>query len=225
MSKSKGEHALAIFKAGVSAVPFAGGPIAVLIDEYVPCSTLNSVRRATEILTARLNQLEDRIDCENTNNDEFAELFKSCYLVIVRTHQEEKLQAAVNLLVNILLKNDDPEKLQYTELDHFVRSVDSLSIGAIRVLGILYDVYKNSPKRGNTMSKYSCVFEDIRRKLISNGSKISASLLMGLMEELNSKHLVHLPGAPGARTESYGNYSVELTHLGTCFVEYLLKKT
>ena len=103
MSKSKGEHALAIFKAGISAVPYVGGSIATLIDEYAPDSTQRSINRATGLLTSKLNKLEDRIDGETVNKDEFVELFKSCYLLILRTHQEEKLNAVANLLTNILL--------------------------------------------------------------------------------------------------------------------------
>lgn len=116
-------------------MPVVGGSIASLIGDYVPLSTQRSIEKTTELLKQKLTALEGRIDTEAVNKDEFSDLFKSCYLVVVRTTQEEKLRAASGILANLFLKPGDPEKLSYSELDHFVRCLDGLSIGAIVTLG------------------------------------------------------------------------------------------
>jgi hypothetical protein len=139
MEKRRSDHVLAIIKAGISAVPVIGGSIASLITDYVPSSTQRSLEKAVELLRDQLKRLEGRIDPDAVDKDEFAELVKTCYLAIIRTNQESKLQAAAALLANLLLRKGDPAKLSYTELDHFARCVDSLSIGATTVLGIAYD--------------------------------------------------------------------------------------
>ena len=117
MKRANSDHALAIVKAGISCVPVVGGAIASLVSDYVPTATQRSIERATDILRERIENLGDRIDVENVKKDEFSELFKSCYLLIVRTHKEEKLRAASSLLVTLLLKEGDRAKLSYRELN------------------------------------------------------------------------------------------------------------
>lgn len=119
MRKTKSEHALAVIKAGLSAVPVIGGSLASLVADYIPTATQRSLEEALKSLREKLAVLRDRIDTEAVNKDEFSELFKSSYLLIQRSHQQKKIDAAVNLIVNILLKKDDPKSLSYTELDHF----------------------------------------------------------------------------------------------------------
>ena len=136
MTRSAKDHALAIIKAGLNLVPVIGGPIASLIGDYVPTSTQAAIDRSTELLAQKLDALKDRIDIDAVNKDDFSELFKSCYLVIVRTNREEKLRASAAILANLLLRPGDPAKSSYEELDHLVRCIDALSIGAISVLGV-----------------------------------------------------------------------------------------
>ena len=89
MTKQASDHAISVIKAGLSAVPGVGGPIASLIGDYVPSAAERSTRLAMEELRQRIDSLGDRIDPGAVNQEEFAELFKSCYLVIVRTHQQK----------------------------------------------------------------------------------------------------------------------------------------
>lgn len=216
----KSEHVLAIVKAGVSTVPCVGGAIASLIGDYIPTATQKSIETATNLLSERLTELEDRIDIDSVNKDEFAELFKSSYLSIVRTHQKDKLNAAVSLIANILLKDGDQDKLSYRELDHYARCIDNLSIGAIEVLGEIYRTVARGYIEGNHSSRFRRIdFGELRRRM----KNVDPALLMGLLEELNSVHLVHLTGAPSVRTADYGNYPIEFTHLGARFFLHLLK--
>ncbi len=46
---------------------------------------------------------------------------------------------------------------------------------------------------------------------------------MGLVSELNSLNLLHMPGAPTIRTRDYANYPIELSILGVRFVLTILK--
>lgn len=218
MKKEPKDHALALVKAGVSAVPIVGGTIASLIGDYIPTATQESIDKSIGILKARLEILGNRIDTECIKKDEFSELFKTCYLIMVRTHQEKKLQGAAELIANILLKEGDSDKLSYTELDHFARCLDALSIGAIQVLGHCVDLAK---KRKGTTSDNKNIrfnFTDIHRCV----THMPVDLIMGLLEELNSFHLIHLTGAPSARTPSYGNYPIEVPPIGFRFATYIL---
>lgn len=209
--RARSDRALAIIKAGLSAVPVVGGPIANLIGDYVPTSTQRSIQRSVELLRRRLEDFGDRIDASSVDKDEFTELFKSCYLTIVRTHQKSKLRAATALLANILLRDGDPDKLSYTELDHYARCLDSLSVGAISALGHAVVLASQS-----THNRFN--FEDLQRRM----APIAADLLIGLVGELHAVNLVHLVGAPTIRTAEYRNYPVQVTQLGARFVGHLL---
>ena len=50
---------------------------------------------------------------------------------------------------------------------------------------------------------------------------IAASLLMGLVAELDRFNLMHRASSPGIRTPDYSNYSLEVTPLGARFVKHL----
>jgi hypothetical protein len=206
--------------------------LASLIGDYVPLSTQRSIEKAILNLREELDRLHDRVDFEGVNKDEFTDLFKSSYLAIVSTTNEEKLRAVSAILVNLLLKPGDSDKLSYTELDHFVRCLDQLSVGAVTALGVVYNL-----GRKNAPLNYSD--GDIRRSLEALRSvqgirldfhvvhsemrAMDPSLLMGLLGELNAANLIHLPGVPTVRTPDFGNYPVELTALGIRFVERVLK--
>ena len=223
MAKPEADHTLAIIKAALSTVPVVGGPIASLIGDYVPTSTERAKQRAFQMLKERLEVLESegRIDPDAVDKEEFAELFKSAYLAIVRTHREEKLRAAVELIANLLLRPGDSDKLSYTELDHFSRCVENLSGGAIEVLGNVYALYGHERRQQHSHRNPRFDFGNLRGR----HSDVDPDLLMGLVGELNAHNLVHLTGAPAARTPEYGNYPIELTPLGIRFVERLLCKS
>lgn len=213
----KSEHALAIIKAGVSAVPCIGGPIASLIGDYIPTATEKSIKTAIDLLSERLRELEDRIDVNKVDKDEFAELFKTSYLCFVRTHQKAKLDAAVSLIANILLKDGDKDKLTYRELDHYARCIDGLSIGAIEVLG---EIYRSIDLEYTDLQSHKRIdFGSLHARM----REIDTALLMGLLEELNALHLIHLTGVPSFRTPEYSNYPIERTQLGDRFVRHLMK--
>jgi hypothetical protein len=62
-----------------------------------------------------------------------------------RTHREDKLRAAANILANLLLKPGDQAKVSYEELDHLIRCVDALSTGALLVLGAIRNITERRP--------------------------------------------------------------------------------
>lgn len=211
------DHLLIAIKAALNAVPTIGGAIASLVGDYIPLSTQRSVERTVELLTQKFTTLEGRLDSENIDKDEFSELFKSCYLVVIRTSQEVKLRAAASILANLVLKDGDTDKVPYTELDHLVRCLDGLSIGAITMLGAARKIASNiAPDRngGKTIQ-----FEILHEKL----KDWDLSLLMGLLSELNSYNLLRIEGAPAIAMPEYGNYPVTLTPLGARFVERFIE--
>jgi hypothetical protein len=214
MTHSAKDHALAIIKAGINLVPIVGGPIASLIGDYVPTSTQAAIEHSTELLAQKLDTLKDRIDVEALNKDDFSELFKSCYLVITRTNREEKLQAAAAILANLLLRPDDPKKSSYEELDHLIRCIDALSIGAIAVLGAA----RTTAATSGQGTQRSFQFGQLRTSF----QEFEPSLLMSLVSELRALNLVRIQEG-GIRMPDYGDLLVEVTPIGLRLVEQFIE--
>ena len=214
-SKAPKDHVIAIIKAGLHLVPHVGGSIASLIDDYVPAATEQSIKKAIELLGEKLTLLEGRIDVEAVNKEDFAELFKSCYLVIVRSHREEKLHAAAALLANLLLRPNDPGKVSYEELDHLVRCLDALSIGAISVLGAARRIATSTPTDFQRHFRFT--------ELRSTFPQFDASLLMSLVSELRSLNLLRVQESGGVRMPDHSEVLLELTPIGQRFVERFIE--
>ncbi len=213
------DHALIAIKAALNGVPAVGGVIASLVGDYIPLSTQRSVERTVALLTQKFASLEGRLDADAVDKDEFSELFKSCSLVAVRTTQEEKLRAAASILANLVLKNGDPEKVPYTELDHLIRCLEGLSIGAIAVLGAARNIAYRSNVTPDRNGGKTIQFEKLREEL----KDWDLSLLMGLVSELNSYNLLRIEGTPAIVMPEYGNYPLTLTPLGARFVDRFIE--
>lgn len=221
MKKTTDDHAISAIKAGIAAIPVFGGVLSSLIADYIPDKTNESVETAISYLRYRTELLDNRIDLENVNKDEFSELFKSCYLTILRTHKKEKLEAAVNLITNALLKGSDEERLSFTEADHFSHSLEQRSYGSIHVLLAAAKIVERS-YNGDISAAVHGDFNEGRRFQFSDLSKelddYHPSLLMGLVSELDTLNLVHKAGTPSIRVQDYANYPIELTILGIKFI-------
>lgn len=216
-------HIISVVKAALSSlpVPLAGG-VASLIDDYVPKSTEKAVWRAIGYLGKRLEDLADRIDLESVDADEFADTVKSFLLLSQRTSQERKLQAAANILANLLLKEGDPEKLSYTELDHFSRCIDSLSTGAIHVLGVAYRLAKTRRREATPEGDVRLAARDI----VPNIEGIPPAVIMSLTAELSAWNLLLIEsrsGFVGYYADGYcTNLPLRFTSVAGRFVEYVL---
>ena len=229
MKKSGCDHTLAVIKAGLALVPVVGGSISSLVGDYIPTATEKSRDRAIELLTRHIEALGDRIDVEAVDKNDFAELFKSCYLSIVRSHRDEKLRAATTILANLLLREGDPDKLSYTELDHFARCVETLSSGAIEVLGSFVQRARSQAdfnanfftwddNTGRNIDSFNMNFGEISKEF----SQHSPDLLMGLVAELDAANLIYRGDAPAIKTENYGNHQIRMTPLGARFARMLI---
>jgi hypothetical protein len=219
MPKQPSEHALAIIKASLSGVPVVGGSIASLVSDYIPTATQRSIDEALRQLAKKLQELQDRLDVDAVDKDEFSELFKSSYLLLLRSHQKEKTDAALALIINLLLEEGDEDKLCYTELDHFARCLDLLSIGALQVLRTIFGIYKQIVSKPEPFRERShLTFGGLQ----SNLPDLGPSLMMGLLSELAALNLVYLPPAPAIRTAGNSNQQIEMTALGVRFINNLL---
>src|SRR5205085_11865622 len=112
-----------------------------------------------------------------------------------------------------------PDRLPYTERDHFARCLDGRSTGASRVPAVLVESTTPAQLAQLEDEPLRISFSDLRAR----AADIAPGLLMGLLGQLHAFNLVHLAGVPGIRTPQYANYPIELTALGARLVTHLVQ--
>jgi hypothetical protein len=129
-----------------------------------------------------------------------------------RNRREEKLHAAANLLANLLLRPGNPAKVPYEELDHLVRCVDALSIGAIAVLGAAGQIGKRTGPPG------SFNFPELKNSF----RKFEQSFLMSLVSELRNFNLVDIHGG-AIQLQDFSHVQLRLTPIEQRLVERFIE--
>jgi hypothetical protein len=130
--------------------------------------------------------------------------------VATRTYREEKLRTAANILANLMHRSGDSEKSSYEELDHLVRCLDTLSSGAISVLGAIRHFVSRAPN--------SIHLPQLRGAL----STIDPPLLMSLVRELRGLNLVRVQDG-AIRLPDDNQVLIALTQIGERFANRFIE--
>jgi hypothetical protein len=134
------------------------------IISYIPSSQDEAVQKSFACFKEKLEDLAGRIDAEIVRKEDFAELYNSYKRTTSHTNRDEKLRAAANILANFFLKPVDPAKSSFQELDHLLHCVDTLSAGAIAVLGAARKIPHHTT-RCSTRSLFERLFANVRHRL------------------------------------------------------------
>jgi len=215
------DHVISGAKIALSALPAPFPALATSLEEYGPRSATRSLQMLGAELQRRQQILEDRLDNETVKPEEFFELFTSCYFTVIQTTRREKISAAAALICNVALREGDPAKLSYSDLEHFAKVLDSLSAGALHVIASQGGQRKF--RTGSLGTEFQ--FDEVYNKLRESISGVSEELFMGLLSDLNAANLIHFSGSSGVRkaSEPYARYVFWLTPLGDRLVEYVLE--
>ena len=139
---STGDIAHKIVKAGLSAVPLAGGPAAELFNAIITPPLAKRRDKWIESIAEGLKELEEKVEGFNIENLNKNEMFITTVMhatqAAIRNHQEEKLKALRNAVLNATSSNAPEEDLQMM----FLNWVDELTSWHLRILKFFDD-----PKR------------------------------------------------------------------------------
>lgn len=136
-SLSAADVAREIGRAAVSMAPLVGGPIQVLF-ENIFCSPLEKRKREwLERVAVAINELQDRVSEITPErlaaSETFVTVALTAFPIAVRNHQEEKLNALCNAVINSALSVDIDENKQLM----FLRLVDYLTPWHLKILSLL----------------------------------------------------------------------------------------
>ena len=159
------DKTLTLIKAAVAAVPYIGGSIVSFIGDQVTNEKFHVLESMIESLTDRINKLESRIDPTVLQNEKTKVILERCYKSIVNNSETGDLNSAIAIMSNVLLKESDPEKIEYTELDHFSRCVAELSAGAMSVFVNVVNIARLRDQRKFGIRSVHLSFIDVHRQL------------------------------------------------------------
>jgi len=138
-TKNAGDIAREIGRAAASLVPVAGGPLQVVFENFFASPIERRKEAWLQQLADVLKDVEDRV-AELTpeklaQNEAFVTMAMQASQIALRNHQQAKLEALRNAVLNAAL----PNPLQEDEQMIFLRLIDQLSLWHLRVLSVFDD--------------------------------------------------------------------------------------
>jgi hypothetical protein len=131
---TKNDVAHTIVKAGISAIPLVGSPAAEIFGLIVTPPLTKRRDEWVESIVDGLKELEQKVDGFSmeslVDNEMFVTTTMQATQTAIRNHQEEKLKALRNAVLNAALPNAPEEDIQLI----FLNFVDDLTTWHLRIL-------------------------------------------------------------------------------------------
>lgn len=143
-----GDIAHTIIKAGLSAIPYVGGPVAEIFSAIIIPPLSKRRDKWIESIVENLKNLEKEVEGfkieELSQNPMFITAVMHATQIAIRNHQEEKLRALCNAVLNAALPNPPEEDIQLM----FLSFIDTLTPWHLRVLKFFEDPQLYGQKHG-----------------------------------------------------------------------------
>ncbi len=144
IDRTAGDHAHAVAKAGISAVPFVGGPAAELFAALVTPPIENRRDEWMEEVGQALVRLEERgMDLSKLqHNDDFIDIVMSATAAALRTANARKRAALKNAVVNTAVGSSPEESLAQV----FVSLIDRFTEWHLKILELFQNPAVRVPR-------------------------------------------------------------------------------
>lgn len=207
---SGGDIAHAIARAGLSAIPYLGGAAVELFQGVIQPPLEKRRQKWMAEIGEKLQELETKgLNLEDLqNNDQFISAVMYASQAALRTHQEAKLEALKNAVLNIATGQAPEEALQYLLLNF----IDSLTELHLRILKLFQAPV---PPPNVSMGGLSQVLEynipDLRQQ---------REVYPQIWKDLYSRGLVNTEGLNVTMT-GHGLADKRTTALGDALLEFI----
>lgn len=208
--KSKGDIVHAITKAGLSSIPVVGGPAAELFQNVIQPPLEKRREEWMARVGEKLRELETAgLTLEDLQkSEEFISAVMHASHIALRTHQENKLTALRNAIVNVAKRQAPEEALQHV----FLNLVDSFTELHLR---ILKEFQAPTPPANVSMGGLSTILE---RNIPELRSK--RELYDQLWKDLFSRGLVNT-GSLHVTMTGHGLGQKRTTGIGDAFLKFI----
>ncbi|MEG4091885.1 hypothetical protein [Microcoleus sp. Pol12B4] len=156
-------------KALASSIPAIGSLVEGFIDSYIGSPATKRMRKFLQALVEELNQVKSKIESVDFENPVFLTTFLHAYQIAARTHQEQKLEA----LKNVVLNSSIPRALEDDILAMFLNWIDYFPELHISTLKHLHYLDRYAPEQLDTyfpmLEKYRGVYNQVLKDLADRG--------------------------------------------------------
>lgn len=217
---SAGDAAHTIVKAGLSVIPYIGGPAAEIFSAIVTPPLAKRRDEWIESIANGLLELEKKVDgfkLENLSQNEiFITIVMHASQMAIRNHQKEKLEALRNAVLNAALPNAPEEDIQLM----FLNFVDSFTQWHLRILNFLNDPKAWGQKHSIQYQNYSLgsqatiledTFPDMRGR---------RDFYDQIVKDLNNRGLI-VPESLHIGVSSAGMFASSTTDMGRQFIKFI----
>lgn len=217
---SVGDAIHTVARAGLSMIPFVGGAAEELFTAVVAPPLLKRRDKWMESIANGLLELEKKVEgfkLENlSQNEVFHHVVMYATEMAIRNHQEEKLEALRNAVLNTARNNAPEEDLQLM----FLNFVDSFTPWYLRIL-----MFLNNPKEW--AEKHNIKYQDYFSGTKSTILEDTFTELRGkrnfydqVVRDLYNRGLVNTDSLNVGVTSS-GMFAPATTAMGRQFIEYI----
>ncbi len=219
-STSKDKNYGAI-KALIGVVPGIGGGVAEFYSTYITAPSQKRLYAFLEKLIDELQSLEAQVSSFSIEslqeNASFSTILSQALEIVKRNHQEEKLEALKNLILNSVLQDsiEDDIKLLFLDL------INELKVSHLHLMHLLYKPYRYTEKEIflNKIEKnkqlYSCFIKQLVAKDLISFEAFYKHANAIVMEESVSRFPLPAPlprttiSSGGVPITTYSKYSEE----------------
>ncbi len=224
LKPSTGDYVYQGVKAGLSTIPVYGGAVTNLLSNIIPAPLERRRTKWFLDFDKRLQLLEEKVEGFSSKGLAENEIFISMFLyatnIAIRTHQEAKLEALRNAVINSILHPEIDESLQQM----FLNLVDRYTPWHLVLIQYLDDPRKYGENRGIKYPSWSAgggasvlevTFPELKNKRNFYDQIVKELFSDGL---LNSDTFLHT-----TMTEQ-GMFASRTTEMGKAFLAFITMK-
>jgi hypothetical protein len=183
-------HVKNTIMAAISAIPYIGGPLSILIDKYIPDKKRERLLNFIQDLELLITKIQEKLDYDYIQTEEFAFIFEQTFKSVADNHQKEKLECYKAILLNTL---KDPNAIAFEEKELYLKFLNDTTVLHIKVLGMLEQIINREIENpltgfdGPELIKYNC-FPNTKNKTFLNfelnkGSIPDQRTVLGILQK------------------------------------------
>lgn len=135
LKPSKSDAVMSVIKAAVNAVPYVGGSLASLMDDFIPTELNKRKDNLLLQLEKDFKDLEDRINTEVLKESYFISIFLSSFKSAMATEKQEKIDCYRAIILNAAIA----QQPNTDEIQMMLRITDSLTPLHIKLIKLFND--------------------------------------------------------------------------------------
>jgi hypothetical protein len=224
--KHEGEHTIAIVSAAINVIPWIGGSLSSLLNDYMPNASqerlknyLISLALDSDNIQNQLKENREALD-KRIKTDEFEFIFIKCLKAVQENYQQEKLNAYRAILLNSILEDNPTEQKEY-----FLHILNSLTVTHLNILSFMNNpeeyLFRRSIDKSDIRGGHVQIFRKVMPNIDIELIKVATEELYQLGFTNSGKNMFGITTS----TQGLGLIKNKLSPLGSDFIKFITTPT